>query len=249
MSSESGTEVPLAQAAGSAAHVFVEDLDQPTVPEVDLHHLTGVLRLRRGEAVTVSDGAGRWRRCVWRGRSGELEPDGPVLFVQRPEPAVCIGFSLTKGDRPERIVRGLTEVGVDRIIPMPAIRSVVRWAPERAPAHLAGLRRVARGAAMQSRRVWLPEVAPLTALGDLLASLRTPTAALAQPGGSQPSLARPCILVGPEGGWDPSELGFGLPLVRLGVGVMRSETAALAGGVILCALRAGVVEARERSRP
>jgi 16S rRNA U1498 N3-methylase RsmE len=60
-------------------------------------------------------------------------------------------------------------------------------------------------------------------------------------GGGPPSLERPVVLVGPEGGWDESELASGLPLVTLGPTVLRAETAAMAAGVLLCGLRAGVV--------
>jgi 16S rRNA (uracil1498-N3)-methyltransferase len=234
------SDAPVLEA--SAAHVFVDDLGEPHVAEADAHHLARVLRLRPGEVVTASDGAGRWRRCLWKGAGCSLATDGPVVVVERLEPAVTVGFALTKGDRPERVVRGLTEVGVDRVIPLAAARSVVRWLPERAEAHIAGLRRVAREAAMQSRRVWLPDVVPLVRVVDLLACDGVAEgAALAQPGGAPPSLDRPCILVGPEGGWDTSELAFGLPPVGLGPSIMRSETATVAAGTILCALRAGIV--------
>jgi 16S rRNA U1498 N3-methylase RsmE len=60
-------------------------------------------------------------------------------------------------------------------------------------------------------------------------------------GGDPPGLDRPIILIGPEGGWDDSELAVALPRVVLGSAVLRSETAAVAAGMLLCALRAGVV--------
>ncbi|MDQ1415569.1 MAG: rRNA (uracil1498-N3)-methyltransferase, partial [Acidimicrobiaceae bacterium] len=65
----------------------------------------------------------------------------------------------------------------------------------------------------------------------------------AQMGGDPPSLDRPFILVGPEGGWDESELALasGLAFVTLGPTVLRAETAAMAAGVLLCGLRAGIV--------
>ena len=51
----------------------------------------------------------------------------------------------------------------------------------------------------------------------------------------------PTVLVGPEGGWDDAELEAALPRVTLGAGVLRAETAAVAAGVLLTALRSGVV--------
>ena len=69
-----------------------------------------------------------------------------------------------------------------------------------------------------------------------------PACALAEPGGSgRVNLAQPAVLVGPEGGFSPAELASGPALVDLGPGVLRAETAAVASGVLLSALRAGVV--------
>jgi 16S rRNA (uracil1498-N3)-methyltransferase len=228
----------------AVAHVFVADLEAPELDEPDRHHLSHALRLRPGEEVTVSDGAGRWRRCRYTtGRPGGgrstvgLEPEGPVIYEQPPQPAVGVGFVVTKGSRPEWVVQKLTEVGVDRIVPLSSSRSVVRWDSARAERNVDRLRRVAREAAMQSRRNRLPEVTgPLP-----FADVDVAGAALAEAGGAAPSLERPFVLVGPEGGWDRTELARGLPLVGLGPNVLRAETAAVAAGVLLCALRAGLV--------
>ncbi|HEX4979798.1 MAG TPA: RNA methyltransferase PUA domain-containing protein, partial [Acidimicrobiales bacterium] len=59
---------------GSAAHVFVADLERLELEPGDRHHLLRVLRLRAGEAVTVSDGAGAARAAVFA--EGRLEPAG-----------------------------------------------------------------------------------------------------------------------------------------------------------------------------
>ena len=67
--------------------------------------------------------------------------------------------------RPELVVQKLTEIGVDHIVPFVADRSIVRWDPDKAAHHHARLQKVAREAAMQSRRAWLPEVAEVTNFG------------------------------------------------------------------------------------
>ena len=59
--------------------------------------------------------------------------------------------------------------------------------------------------------------------------------------GLRENLVRVKQRLGPEGGWGPEELASGLPTVGLGRGVFRVETAAVAAGVLLCALRAGIV--------
>ena len=227
---------------GPAAHVFVEDPAAPVLDEADRHHLARVLRLRPGEAVTVSDGRGAWCAGHYRG-AGRVEADGPLRHDPALAPGVTVGFALIKGDRPEWVVQKLTEVGVDRIVPFVAQRSVVRWEDAKAARQLDRLRAVARGAAMQSRRVWLPIVDEVTTTAALVAELAAAgTGALAHPGGSAPGLDRPAVLIGPEGGWSHDELDAGLGTVALGPTVLRAETAAVAAGVLLCALRVGLVD-------
>jgi 16S rRNA (uracil1498-N3)-methyltransferase len=224
-----------------AFHVFVEDLESLDLDPDDDHHLRRVLRLRPGEVGTVSDGRGGWRDCVWTGAPGvALTPEGDVVRDAAPAPAVTVGFALTKGDRPEWVTQKLTEVGVDVIAPFSAERSVVRWDAEKVLRQHERLARVAREAAMQSRRVWLPEVRPLTTFGGLLGDLGTGVA-LAQPGGGPPSVEAPALLVGPEGGFSGAELEDAPGTIGLGPTVLRAETAAVAAGLSLCWLRAGIV--------
>ena len=216
-----------------AAHVFVENLDAPLVDEADRHHLERVLRLRTGESVTASDGAGGVRDCVVRDGL-VLEPVGDTVMEHRPAPPIAIGFALTKGERPEWVVQKLTELGVDTIVPFAARRSVVRWEADKATRNATRLGRVAREAAMQSRRAWLPVIAPLTNFADLIG----PGVAVAERDGGPPTLDRPRVLIGPEGGWAPEELAAAPATVGLGPTVLRAETAAIAAGVVLTALRA-----------
>ena len=219
----------------SAAHAFVDDLDAPVLSDDDRHHLERVLRLRPGAQVTVSDGAGRWRLC----RFGDsLEPVGDVVIGIRPSPPITVAVALTKGERLDWAVQKLTELGVDGIVPLAAARSVVRWDGDRAAHHVERLRRIARQAAMQSRRTWLPAVDELREFAELVALTG---AALAEPGGEPPSLARPLVLVGPEGGWAEEEAAAALPSVGLGPTVLRTETAAVAAGALLCGLRERLV--------
>jgi 16S rRNA (uracil1498-N3)-methyltransferase len=221
--------------AVAAAHVFVSDVEVPQLTPEDRRHLERVLRLRTGDALTVSDGAGRWRACRF---GPTVEPDGEVEVDVAPAPAITVAFALTKGARPEWTVQKLTEVGVDRMVPFVAARSVVRWDGDRAARNVERLRRIARGAAMQSHRTFLPTVEELTGFGDVAGR---PGAALAAAGGDPPDLARPCLLVGPEGGWSDEEAARPLARVALGPTVLRAETAAVAGAVLLAGLRTGLI--------
>lgn len=158
--------------------------------------------------------------------------------MARATPALTIAFALTKGERPEVAVQKLTELGIDRIVPFPASRSVARWEGERADRHVLRLRKVAHEAAVQARRAWLPEVTSLRTLGDVLGE---GGAALADPDGAPPSLDHPTIAVGPEGGFTADERAQARRTVALGPHVLRAETAAITAGAVLTALRSGLV--------
>ncbi len=157
----------------AAAHVFVDDLSALplALSGSDVHHLSRVLRLRLGERVSVSDGQGTVQVCEWAGGPA-LEPVGPPVRHRRPAPPVTVGFALTKGDHPERAVQKLTEVGADRVIVVMAARCVARWPATKQGHQIERLREVARQAAMQSRRAWLPVVDGPVPFLDLVAELR-----------------------------------------------------------------------------
>lgn len=226
------------------ALAFVDDLDRPHLSAEDHHHLVRVVRLRPGDPVTVSDGAGHWR-AARLGDGPDLEAAGDPVADPRPVPPITVAFAVVKGERPELTVQKLTELGVDRLIPFVAERGVVRWDATKADRQAYRLADIARHAAMQCRRTWLPQIDRVTTFAEVAG---LPGAALADLAGDAPSLRHPTVLVGPEGGWAPSEQAAGLPRVRIGANVLRSETAAITVGALLSALRAQLVEEAATSR-
>jgi 16S rRNA (uracil1498-N3)-methyltransferase len=119
----------------------------------------------------------------------------------------------------------------------------VRWDAERADRQMSRFARVAREACGQSRRLHLPSIE----LSDVV-TLRGQGAVLAEPGGRTLASSDRMVLVGPEGGWTPDELD-GSDTVSLGPNVLRGETAALAAGVLLTALRVGLAPQTLPSSP
>lgn len=228
----------------SVAHVFVDDLATPQLNDNDRHHLGRVLRLRDGESVTTSDGRGRWRACTWD--DGNLSVAGDIVATAAPVPRIGVAFAPVKGDRNEWAVQKLTEIGVDDIVLLaPTRRSVVRWS--NTEKQMQKLRVVAREAAMQSRRTWLPTVSGLVSLADALAM---PGAAVADPTGialHAPSPARAAdtahvaspalVIIGPEGGFDADEIPASAVRVSLGDTILRAETATLVAATLLVARR------------
>jgi 16S rRNA (uracil1498-N3)-methyltransferase len=224
-------------AGGGGPHCFVGDLERPRLDEADLQHLERALRLGPGDRLTIADGHGRWRPA--RLSAGGVVVDGDVVTVPRPTPPIVVAFAPVKGDRPEWAVQKLTEAGVDRILLFAAVRSVVRWEGSRAARQRQRLAKVAREAAMQCRRSWLPEIGML---GGFAEAAALSGAVLADRGGAPPDVQQHhTVLVGPEGGWAPEELAHGLPTVAFGVQQMRAETAAVAAGLLLAGLRSGLL--------
>lgn len=212
---------------GSAAHVFVESLSAPQLSDDDDHHLRRVLRVRDTDVVTIGDGAGRWvtARLTGTGVSLESEPT-----VEAAPLSTAVISAIPKGDRAEWIIQKLTEVGVSSIGFMDCARSVVRWDETRAPRQVERMRRVAREAAMQSRRVWLPKVLDVVSFAEAAGAA---SCALADPEGDVLTSDIDTLLVGPEGGFTEGELGTVARRVSLSSNVLRVETAALAAGLML----------------
>jgi 16S rRNA (uracil1498-N3)-methyltransferase len=213
--------------------VFVADLESPELDEDDHRHLSRSLRVRADDTITICDAEGRWRSARF-GRRPVPESDIVVEPVAR---RWGVGFALVKGDRPELVVQKLTELGADLIVPMVTERTVVRWTEDKIDKHHRRHERVAREAAMQSRRVRLPRVERTRPLNEVLH--RFPGTVLADPAGRSWLMAggdgygpMPLVVVGPEGGFSDEERSD-RPIVRLPGGILRTETAAIAAGVLL----------------
>lgn len=213
----------------------------------EAHHAVAVRRLRVGESVTLADGVGRVA-------TGTVTSTGKRFFevevvdvadVPEPAPSLTVVQALPKGDRGELAVEVLTEIGVARIVPWAASRSVAVWKGERAAKSHAKWRATAREAAKQARRAWHPVVDPLASTADaasvvsgadlavvLHESATEPLAALAVPDAGEVVL-----VVGPEGGLSDDEVAVleraGAVTARLGAEVLRTSTAGLAAAAAL----------------
>jgi 16S rRNA (uracil1498-N3)-methyltransferase len=225
--------------------VFVDDLDRPEPSDDDRHHLERVVRLRAGDTLICADGNGGWRPGRWNA-AATVEATGDVAVEPEPTHRLGVGFVVVKGNRAELVVQKLTEAGIDDMAPLHSERSMVRWDDAKAARQLERLTRVAREAAAQCRRARLPVIHTLRTPAEMVATAADSdlTLGLAEPGGGPPDTGLDWVLVGPEGGWSPSEASLVGRHVSLGPHIYRAETAAIAAGVLLGALRAGVVDAR-----
>ena len=214
--------------------------DTVTLTGAEAHHAATVRRVRVGEEVTLGDGRGAWLT----GRVASVAPREVVVDIEErkdaaaPSPRVVLVQALAKGDRDELAVQAATELGVDEIVPWQSARSVSRWDAAKAAKGRARWATIAREAAKQAHRAWLPDVSELTTTRALaqraaasLVLVLEPTAADALSAlRLDPADAREIVLVvGPEGGIAADELealvAGGARLVRLGDTVLRTSTA------------------------
>ncbi|MEV5352523.1 16S rRNA (uracil(1498)-N(3))-methyltransferase [Streptomyces sp. NPDC086081] len=213
-------------------------------------HAVSVKRLRAGEDVILTDGAGRWADCVVLGTEGKdrLIVQLDSVSEEPPEqPRVTVVQALPKGDRGELAVETMTEVGVDAVVPWAAARCITQWKGDRGAKALAKWRATAREAGKQSRRVRFPEVADAATTRQVAALLRDADfAAVLHESGEVPlaTAALPAageivLVVGPEGGVAPEELALfeeaGAGAYRLGRSVLRTSTAGTAAAAVLLA--------------
>jgi len=204
------------------------------------HHAARVLRLRPGERITVADGSGRVFEAVVKTLSGEVEADiVDVHDVSVPRPMITIHQALMKGDRMDGMIEKSVELGVSRISPFVAERSIVRWDDSRKQKALERWMTITLSAAKQSRSPWLAAVDPVGASVPDVAAIVLHEDATARLRDVLPPDAPDDIsfVVGPEGGLSEAEVGrlvlSGSTVVSLGERILRTETAGPAAAAIV----------------
>ena len=225
---------------------YCDDLPRPPRPArvvldgAEARHLTSVLRLGPGDAVELFDGRGGWARAEIS-KSGRREVELSIHEFEQDRPVggleVVVATAFPKGDRARSMVEKLTELGVDRLVPLKTRHSVVHPRDGK----LNKMQQAVVAACKQCGRNRLMQIDGLTEWGDLLA-VKNQSLIVAQRGGGSVSETISGVLhqsagslvlcVGPEGGWSADELraavSAGAHEVGLGGHVLRIETAAVA---------------------
>ena len=146
--------------------------DRITLPEAAGRHVTRVLRLGAGDALTVFDGrGGEHAATITRASRGAVEVEvGAHEAVDRESGlAIELGQGICKGDRMDLVVQKATELGVSAIRPLLCERTVVKLDTARAERRIAHWRAIAVHAAQQSGRTRVPAVAGVETLDTWLA--------------------------------------------------------------------------------
>jgi 16S rRNA (uracil1498-N3)-methyltransferase len=209
-------------------------------------HISTVLRLKPGESLLLADGCGHEAIAVIKaiGKNGatvDLEPFYPVPSDEAALPiTLCQG--LPKGEKMDLILQKATELGVSRIVPFNAERSVARLEGERIEKRISRWERIVQESSRQSMRGTVPSTGFCGNLQELLArehgdlklllwedekeqGLRELAKKMEKPGSVS-------IIIGPEGGLTSEEAAkaeaAGYIPVTLGRRILRTETAGLA---------------------
>ena len=204
----------------------------------DEHQHLKVARAGEDEIVEVFDGKGG----VWTAKvesTGKRETLVQILesrHAARVEPELILGLSFVKPAAFELALEKVVEIGVTRIVPIIAGRSNIT--PGRRPERWT---RIIIEAAKQSKRYHLPTIDDPARFESALDIPAATKIVFAERGGgplkSALAGAPAFFLIGPEGGWMDAEMDAarnkGFTLVGLGDGILRTETAAIAGAALI----------------
>lgn len=221
----------------------LRSLDAGEVLEIEgdeAHHAVRVKRLREGEGVGVLDGHGRMAYTTLDEIGGSrarplLRLGVRTIVVHEPiTPRLEVWAPAPKGDRLDRMVDQLTQLGIARYRPLVCERA------QRKPESIRPekLDRIVEEAMKQSRRAWRMEVGEPIGFEEAIGSAHAVVADASGPGwASGDARQESALIVGPEGGWSNRERGMfvdsGVRVRRFGALVMRIETAAVVGASVI----------------
>ncbi len=223
------------------------------LPADESRHISAVLRLRKGDEITIFNGHGKEAFA----RIMQSRPERVMLRIGAVSSSVATsGIELTlaqavpKARGMDEIIRQATELGLARFVPLAAERVTARWSKDEAAGRVARWRRIAISAAKQCGLNQLPEIEPPCAPlafaervgafdAAFIASLM-PEARLFREALAELRAQRPCrilLMIGPEGDFSRTEseaaCAAGAIPVSFGNLVLRVATAAIYGLSIL----------------
>ena len=212
----------------------------------DVNHIKNVLRMKCGEKIRISSASGRNFFCQVAEISGEVVRADIIEELEENTELpneIYLFQGLPKSDKMELIIQKAVELGAHAIIPVAMKNCVVKLDDKKAASKVARWQEIAKSAAKQSKRSLIPQVEiPMSyklaverakeldiilvpyenehgmqATREVMASIK--------PGQSIG------IFIGPEGGFDMSEIALveeDAHLISLGNRILRTETAGLA---------------------
>ena len=225
-----------------------EDAGLVFITGADVNHICHVLRMRVGEQFYVTDGeSGGKYLCALKEASEDQVTCDILRNIEESSELPCeitLYQGLPKADKMELIIQKAVELGVHRIVPVSTKRSIVKLDDKKAGAKISRWQGIAEAAAKQSKRDVIPQIGDVMTLKAALAEAADFEVSM-MPYENAEGMAftrklldeirpgqRIAIFIGPEGGFDESEveaaLSQGTQPVTLGRRILRTETAGLA---------------------
>lgn len=212
----------------------------------DVNHMKNVLRMREGEHFSAADENGICYQCavetlekhqvtakILEKAKGQTELSSKIYLFQ----------GLPKSDKMEFIIQKAVELGAYEIIPVATKRAIVKLDPKKEAAKRKRWQSISEGAAKQSGRMLIPRISEVKAFGEALQMAKELDVNIIPYecargmegtreifGNIRPGMSVG-IFIGPEGGWEESEIEAAKALevkpVTLGRRILRTETAGL----------------------
>lgn len=212
------------------------------------HHITRVLRLRKGDSITLFNGKGG----EFSARIESITNSQVTALIEsfhdedRESPlTIELAQALCANEKMDWIIQKAVELGVNRIQPIVTERCVIQLSSERANKRLEHWKKIIISACEQSGRNYLPDIFPLVSLPSWLSQKKSENnpqemRLMLSPTANEhlKKITRPAnndsitLIIGPEGGFSPAEelsiAHCGYNAIRLGNRILRTETAGLA---------------------
>ena len=211
--------------------------DHIVIDRKELHHVKNVMRIRKGDVVYLTDGAGNsFQTEIISVERNSLV--SRVLAKEHMERAVKVNLELAfvplKSSRNDIIIEKATELGVSQFRPFISKYSVVKKLTKH---RVERFQRLALSAMLQSKQYYLPNFMIFESICTLVKTcVDFDLVVLADEQGDQQvphSALNILYILGPEGGFDRREIQLfkdhGVKLLSLGPNRLRSETAAIVG--------------------
>jgi 16S rRNA (uracil1498-N3)-methyltransferase len=212
----------------------------------EAHHLRSVLRLKKGDFIAAFDGQGK----AFRAQIKEILKDQVRAEIIETNPGEGESFltlhlvqALLRAEKMDWVIQKAVELGVSRITPLSTRRSLIKLTAENTGHKKERWQKIARQAAKQCGRSFLPVVEPpapweqwikssWAEQGRFFFNEGEKKKRLKILGRKMRGINTAMVVLGPEGGWEPEEVqtleALGFLSLSLGPRILRAETAAVA---------------------
>lgn len=213
----------------------------------DVNHIKNVLRMKPGEEILISNKRDKDYCCRIRSIN-QQEVEAEILGIDEHGTELPVRIHLYQGlpksDKMELIIQKAVELGVYRVIPVVTARTIVKLDPKKEENRVKRWNSISESAAKQSKRILIPEVAPVMSFKEALEDAKDFSLSLLPYenakgmeetrrlfGGIKQG-TDVAVFIGPEGGFEEKEAAFaashGAAPITLGKRILRTETAGMA---------------------